>query len=76
MTNCSLRNPDCKTIYDEGISVDTKAPHGIFAIANFPAGWTDPLCLVCQNKDEIVSVQIEVTQRSCISSNTCPDSVK
>ena len=52
--------------------MDKKAPYGIFSINNFPAGWSDPLCLVCQNKDEIVSVRIEVTQRSCEETKNCP----
>jgi len=55
-----------------GISVDSKAPFGMFANTNFPDGWIDPLCLVCKNDDEIVSVQIEMSQLSCGQSNNCP----
>lgn len=72
ITNCSLRQPDCKFEYNDGIFVDKKSPYGVFSINNFPAGWSDPLCLVCQNKDEVVSVRIEVAQRNCLESKNCP----
>ena len=72
ITSCSLKQPDCNQSYVFGISVDSRAPYGIFAITDFPDGWIDPLCLICENKDEIVSVQIEVDQLSCSQSGNCP----
>lgn len=66
LTNCSLKQPDCKQSYEDGIILDNRTSlFNISAITNFPDGWIDPLCLICENKDEIVSVQIEVDQLSC-----------
>ena len=44
--------PDCKTPFEDGITVDSNFPHGIFVVSNFPLGWIDPICLICANKDE------------------------
>lgn len=66
LTNCTLRQPDCRQVYDDGIKVENSFGHfGIYAITNFPDGWVDPLCLICENKDEVVSVPITVDQLSC-----------
>lgn len=45
---------------------------------NFPDGWVAPVCLQCQNKDEVRSVQIQITQLSCsnkYNSTKCPKTV-
>ena len=64
--NCTLMQPDCKYEYRDGISLNNANPFSIFAITNLPESWNVKLCLVCHNKDEIVSVNIDFTQRSCI----------
>ena len=57
---CKIRQPDCRTPYEDGITADAKNPFGIFVVSNFPKGWTDPICIVCSNKDEEFSSQTAV----------------
>ena len=52
--------PGCKRSYTTEVQVDTKAPFGIFAQQNYPDGWIDPVCLICRNKDENVTINNEI----------------
>ena len=72
VTSCSLMMPGCKRSYTTEVQVDTKAPFGIFAQQNYPDGWIDPVCLICRNKDENVTINIEIDQLSCQESKNCP----
>jgi hypothetical protein len=45
--------------------LDTTAPFGILALADFPKGRNDNLCLICENQDETRSIQIEVKRLAC-----------
>jgi len=65
--------PGCKKNYTSEISVDSKAPFGIFAQQNYPDGWIDPVCLMCSNQDETVTIDIEIDQLSCTESKNCPN---
>jgi hypothetical protein len=49
-----MMGPDCQSPYTDGISVVDKAPWTINAVSNFVVGWNDPVCVVCENKDEKV----------------------
>lgn len=71
ITSCSLKMPNCKDDYLAGVFVDKKDPFGIFAVANFPDGWIDPLCLICKNKNEAVAVEIVIDQLSCKQTGNC-----
>ena len=43
---------DCRANYTDGIFIDNEAPWKISAVANYVTGWNDPVCIVCENKDE------------------------
>ena len=72
ITKCSLRQPDCKSIYDEGIFISQKSPFEVTGVTNFEHGWDDPICLVCENKDEEVGVHFFLSQEDCNKTNNCP----
>jgi len=65
--------PGCKKNYTTEISVDSKAPFGIYAQQNYPDGWIDPVCLICMNYDEAITINIEIDQLSCTESKNCPN---
>jgi hypothetical protein len=45
--------PGCKKNFtsDDGVSVDSNFPFGLFAQQNFPQGEIYPICLMCSNQD-------------------------
>jgi hypothetical protein len=49
-----MMGSDCQSPYTDGISIDKSAPWKISAITNYNVGWNDPVCIVCENKDEKV----------------------
>jgi len=68
---CKIRQPDCKSNYTGGIYVDEKAPFGIFAHTDFPEGWNNQVCLICENQNVTRSIQIEVNQLNCNDTGNC-----
>jgi hypothetical protein len=42
----------------DGIKIDNK--FRISAYADYIAGWKDPVCVVCENKDEKVGIEITI----------------
>ena len=42
----------------------------ISAYTDFAEGWTDPVCVMCENIDEKVGIEIFVTQNAC--KGNCP----
>ena len=64
--------PGCKEEYESDVTVDAKAPFGIFAQQNYPSGWIDPVCLMCSNQDETKTINISIDQLSCVESKNCP----
>jgi hypothetical protein len=71
ITQCFLREKDCRTNYTGGVYVDQKAPFGIFAHTDFPVGFIEPLCLICQNQDETRAVVFDFNQLSCKETGNC-----
>jgi hypothetical protein len=67
-----MMGPDCQSPYTDGISVVDKAPWTINAVSNFVVGWNDPVCVVCENKDEKVGFQMQIDQLPCTATNNCP----
>jgi len=63
---------DCQNPYLDGISVDSKAPYKINAVANYVVGWSDQVCLVCENVDQKVAIEITIDQLPCNLTNNCP----
>jgi len=55
-----MMGSDCKLPYTDGISVDTSAPWKISAVSNNVTGFKDPVCVVCENKDETVGFQMTI----------------
>jgi hypothetical protein len=49
---------DCLFPYTDGIFVDATLPGKISAVANYNLGFKDPVCIVCENKDETVGFQM------------------
>ena len=47
-------------------------PFIISGRTNFEHGWDDPICLVCENKDEEVGVHMFLSQEECHKTNNCP----
>lgn len=60
VTNCTLRQPNCVDDLNEGVFIDNKDPFGIFVVANYPDGWIDPMCLICENQNEVVAIEIVI----------------
>ena len=58
--NCTLKQPNCKDDYWDDVVIDNKDPFGIFIVANYPDGWIDPACLICENQNEVVAVEIVI----------------
>jgi len=67
-----MNGPDCQSLYTDGISVSATAPWNIGAITNYVTGWNDPVCIVCENKDEKVGFQMQIDQLPCTTTNNCP----
>ena len=61
---------DCDQPFLDGITIDDK--FRISAITDFTSGWNDPVCVVCENKDEKVGIEITIDQLPCTSN--CPTS--
>lgn len=72
ITKCTMHGPDCEAPYLDGISISDSAPWQINAVSNYVSGWQDPVCVVCENKDEIVGLPMIIDQLSCNASNNCP----
>jgi len=51
-----MMDRECKDLYLDGIMIDNTAPFKISAISNYNVGWKDPVCIICQNKNEKVDV--------------------
>jgi hypothetical protein len=68
-----MHGPDCEAPYLDGIDISSSAPWKINAVSNYVLGWKDPVCIVCENKDEIVGLPMVIDQLSCNSSNNCPE---
>ena len=64
--------PGCKEAWTDEVTVDKKAPFGIFVQQNYPDGWNDPICLMCSNQDETKTIDIVLNQLSCVESKNCP----
>ena len=45
---------DCQAPFLDGISISDSAPWKINAVSNYIDGYKDPVCIVCENKDEKV----------------------
>ena len=58
----------CDQPFIDGISIDDK--FRISAISNFIGGWKDPVCVVCENADDKVGIEITIDQTPC--TNNCP----
>jgi len=54
ITKCEMNGGDCQGPYMDGINVDKSAPWKINAVSNYVAGWKDPVCIVCENKNDKV----------------------
>ena len=63
---------DCQAPYLDGVAVDTSAPWKISAVTNYISGWNDPVCVVCENKDEKVGFEMSIDQIPCATSKNCP----
>ena len=60
--NCTLKQPNCVDDYNEGVFIDNKFPFGIFVVANYPDGWINPMCVICENQNEAVAIEIVMDQ--------------
>jgi len=49
-----MMGSDCQAPYTDGIFVATSAPWKISAVSNYITGYKDPVCIVCENKDDQV----------------------
>jgi len=49
-----MNGGDCQGLNTDGISIDKSAPWKINAVVNYNVGWKDPVCIVCENKDDKV----------------------
>lgn len=67
-----MMGSDCQSPYTDGISIDKSAPWKISAITNYNVGWNDPVCIVCENKDEKVPFQMQIDQLPCTATKNCP----
>ena len=55
-----MMDNDCDEPFLNGIMIDNGAPFKISAYTDFPKGWKDPVCVMCENIDEKVAVEITV----------------
>ena len=60
VSNCTVKQPNCVDDYTDGVFIDNKFPFGIFVISDYPDGWIDPICLICYNQNEAVSIEIAI----------------
>mgnify|MGYP003328998222 CR=1 FL=1 len=67
-----MMGPDCNAPYLDGISIQNQAPWTINAISNYIVGWKDPVCIVCENKDERATFPTTIDQLPCNATNNCP----
>ena len=51
---------DCDEPFVNGIMIDSEAPFRISAFTDFEKGWTDPVCVMCENIDEKVGVEVSI----------------
>lgn len=68
---CEIRQPDCQSNYTGAIKIDNNAPFGILAVTDFPEGWINQVCLICENQNVTRSIQIEVNQLNCNDTGNC-----
>lgn len=64
---------DCDEPYVNGIEISLVAPFNIIARTDYLFGRVEPVCIVCENIDERVGIEITIDQLPCNSSGNCPD---
>ena len=66
---CEMYDKDCDMPFIDGISIDGQ--FNISAVTDYIKGWSDPVCIMCQNKDEKVGIELVIHQKPCTTN--CPD---
>ena len=67
-----MMGADCQAPYLDGITISDKAPWTISAVSNYNLGWDDPVCIVCENEDKKVGVEMTISQLPCTATKNCP----
>ena len=72
ITKCTLMDNDCDEPFVDGIGIENFAPFRINAKTDFDNGWKKSVCIVCENIDEKVGLEMVIDQIPCSVSGTCP----
>jgi len=60
ITKCTMMGTDCQSPYTDGIAIDAKAPWKISAVSNYHVGFSDPVCIVCENAAEKIPFKMTI----------------
>jgi hypothetical protein len=63
---------DCDEPFVDNIGIENSAPFRINAKTDYDNGWKKPVCVVCENIDEKVAVEMTMNQIPCNASGNCP----
>lgn len=62
ITTCQMMDSDCDEPYTGGIAIDNFGDFKIKAKTSFPGGRVHPVCVVCENIDMKVGIEINIDQ--------------
>ena len=67
-----MMDNDCDEPYTGGIDIDNFGDFKIKAKTSYPGGRVHPVCVVCENIDMKVGIEINIDQQPCSVSKNCP----
>jgi hypothetical protein len=56
ITTCSLFEAGCSTLLSSPVSMEASTPWDVTALTNFPAGYTQSMCVECTNGAQTVQI--------------------
>jgi hypothetical protein len=67
-----MKDNDCDEPYADGIEIENYLDFKIKAKTDFPGGRNSAVCIVCENIDEIVGIEMIIDQQPCDVTGNCP----
>jgi len=67
-----MMDKECDEPFADGIEIENFEDFKIKSKTDFPGGRLSSVCVVCENIDEKVGIEIDIDQQPCAVSNNCP----
>ena len=63
---------DCDEPFVDDIGIENIPPFRIAARTDYVNGWEKAVCVVCENIDEKVGLEMTINQLPCNATGSCP----